>query len=681
MSGLRYRPDIDGLRAAAVAGVVLFHAGLPQASGGFAGVDVFFVISGYLITSLLFLELDRTGRIDFVAFWARRTRRILPSALLVVVATLAVAYAVVSSLDFYYVARDAIYAALYIINWEQLAASLDYFTDEGNGLYVHYWSLAVEEQFYLFLTLVFAAAIGSLRFLSRKSPGTGGQVAIALLAVLGVLSFIANLVLTPQAQPVAFFGTHARIWELCLGSAAGLFERRGWTPSAPARSALAWLGTVAIALTFLFYDAEEIAYPGIYAVLPTVGAAFYILAGINARNDVLPIPLRLGATLLPVAIGKLSYALYLWHWPVFELYQTYFGGWTRLDRAIALGVTVILSIASHALVENPIRFSKWLGPRPRQSLAAALALTFVIVLSAGILERKAGSRYIVLESGTAFDPVALEQAHKALGAYSCNLSFKNTAYKACRFGRRDSARRIFLIGDSHAMHWLPAVERLAKGLGFALYARTKSACITAPVAVFNRKLGRRYYECEEWRERLFREIEDVKPELVLIGLSSRHLPLRPGTDEQLEGDERLAALAEAERKMIARIIATGARVGLLADTPWLPENPLECLSEHKESLAECRWKEEKAIQQDGFPWSLKSGEAPPGVRVLDLRDQFCWDGYCHAATDRFIIMWDGHHMTRAFSASLSEVLTQRLAPLLETQVTQGRAGEQDRVAR
>jgi peptidoglycan/LPS O-acetylase OafA/YrhL len=191
MSRLHYRPDIDGLRAAAVVGVVFFHAGVPEFRGGFAGVDIFFVISGYLITSLLFLELDRT---DFLAFWARRTRRILPSALLVVAATLAGAYAIVSTLDLYYAARDAIYAALYIINWEQLAASLDYFTDAGHGLYVHYWSLAVEEQFYLFLTLVFAAALGSSRLGARKLPWTGAKVAIALLAVLGVLSFVANLV-------------------------------------------------------------------------------------------------------------------------------------------------------------------------------------------------------------------------------------------------------------------------------------------------------------------------------------------------------------------------------------------------------------------------------------------------------------------------------------------------------
>ena len=196
-------------------------------------------------------------------------------------------------LKFYYATRDAIYAALYVINWQQLAASLDYFNDADNGLFVHYWSLAVEEQFYLFLTFVFAVALGWWRFVSGKMLWTSGQVAAALLLFLGAVSFIANLVLTPQVQPVAFFGTHARIWELCLGSGVALLQRHGWTPGAPARSVLAWLGTAAIALTFLFYDAQDIAYPGIYATLPTIGTAFYILAGINAKSETLPIPLRL----------------------------------------------------------------------------------------------------------------------------------------------------------------------------------------------------------------------------------------------------------------------------------------------------------------------------------------------------------------------------------------------------
>ncbi len=671
MSKLRYRPDVDGLRAAAVAGVVLFHADIPLLSGGFAGVDIFFVISGYLITSLLFLELDQTGRIDFTNFWARRTRRILPSALLVVVATVAGAYVFASHLQFFYAARDAIYAALYVINWQQLAASLDYFNEEGNGLFLHYWSLAVEEQFYLFLTLVFALALGSLRFISQKVSWTSGQVAVALLAVVGVLSFAANIAITPEAQPVAFFGTHTRIWELCLGSGAALLERRGWTPGAPLRSALAWLGSAAIALTFVVYDAQEIAYPGLYAVLPTLGAALFILAGLNASGGVPPLPLRLGSALIPVAIGKLSYALYLWHWPVFELYQDYFGSWTWLDRAIALGITVLLSIASHVLVENPIRFNKGLSARPVQSLGAALVTTLLIVLATGYLERQAGGEHIVLPSGTALDPTAIREV--GLRAYTerCHLRFKEVQHPACIYGRRESARRVFLLGDSHALQWFPAVERVAEKYDLALYSRTKSTCSVADISVINKKLGRVYHECDEWRARVLEEIEQVKPDMVLIGLSSRHIPVRPGTNEQLEGEERRLALAEAERRTIGRIVAAGVQVVTIADTPWLPKDPVDCLIKNSRRTWLCRWPKNEALERDRFPSSFSHDRPPQGVTVIDLSDQFCWDGFCHAANESQVIMRDKHHLTASFAASLSVALEQRLRGVLKATVAGG----------
>jgi len=668
MSQLRYRPDIDGLRAAAVGGVLLFHADLSRISGGFAGVDVFFVISGYLITSLLFLELDRTGRIDFVNFWARRTRRILPSALLVIVATLVGAYFFASRLEFYYASRDATYAALYVINWQQLAASLDYFNEEGSGLFLHYWSLAVEEQFYLFLTLVFALALGSWRFISRKLSWTSAQLAAALLAILGVLSFIANIVIAPEAQPVAFFGTHARIWELCLGSGVALLERRGWTPGVAIRSALAWLGTAAIALTFLVYDPQEIAYPGIYAVLPTLGAAFFILAGINASGGWLPIPLRLGSAMIPVAIGKLSYALYLWHWPVFELYQDYFDSWTTLDRVIALGATVLLSIASHILVENPIRFGKGLGARPLQSLGAAVAATLLIVLSAGNLESRAGSKHIVLPSGAVFAPNKIKKDRARQYDDECHLELRSTKYASCIYAKRSSPRRLFLIGDSHALQWFAPVERFAKKHGLALYARTKSSCIVTSLQLRNKQLGRIYHECDQWRSQVLEEIERMRPEVVLIGSKSRYRPIRPGSSKQLTGKQRLAALAKAEREMLNRIAATGAQVVMIADIPELPDDPLDCLLENKDSTRLCKWPKKQVLPPNRFPWSFEHDKPPRGVHVLDLSDKLCWDGFCHAANDTHVIMRDRRHVTHSFAATLAPVLEQRLTRVLRTPI-------------
>jgi peptidoglycan/LPS O-acetylase OafA/YrhL len=657
---LRYRPDVDGLRAAAVAGVLLFHAGLPQLSGGFAGVDIFFVISGYLITSVLLCELAQTNHIDFVNFWARRIRRILPSALLVIAATVGAAFLLISDLKILYLSRDALYAALYIINWQQLAARHDYFDEEaGNGLVLHYWSLAVEEQFYLFLTLVFLLALTASGFISRKIGWTARQVVTILLAVLGGLSLI--LVLAVDDQPTAFFGTHARIWELCLGSAVALLERQGFVPKAQTRSAMAWIGIVAILISFLAYDAHEFAYPGIYTLLPTLGAAMFLLAGVNGTDSRLPLPLQIGGTLVPVAIGKLSYALYLWHWPVFLLYQDYFGSWSTPDLLLALAATVALSITSYFAVENPIRFSVSLGVRPVQSIVAAFAVTLVLVGVVSSLGREIGGKKITLPGGTTLDPERVMRDRAASYADNCELGFDQTEYGICIYGSRLSRRKLFLVGDSHAAQWLGAAEQVAERYGFALYLRTKSACTATEVPLFHERFRRRYHECEEWRAKVLKEIEQLKPELVLIAESShRSTPMRPKTGQLLIGEGRVSALAEAERRTIQRIAAAGSRVAMIVDTPLLPRDPIDCLVQNSTQTELCRWLERDVLPLRRFPWSFNHDNPPRGVTVIDLSDHLCWGGFCYAANRDHVIMRDDNHVTASFSASLGDAFAQRL---------------------
>ena len=643
----RYRPDVDGLRAVAVLGVLLFHAG--QFSGGFAGVDIFFVISGYLITSLLFVELERSGRIDFVNFWARRTRRILPSALLVLIATVVATYFLSSNLHFVWTAQDASYAALYVINWKQLAASMDYFNEEQRGgFFLHYWSLAVEEQFYLFLTLVFAAALSVWRFIAKGTTWTAGQLAAGLLVGLGLLSFLVNLILATDHQPVAFFGTHARIWELCLGSVVAMLERRGWTPAPHIRSLMAFLGSAAILVPLVTYDAREIAYPGIYATLPTLGAALFLLAGINARGSLLPLPLRLGSMLIPIAIGKLSYALYLWHWPVFLLYQNYFGSWTPMDRAIAMGATLILSIGSYSLVENPIRFSKALAVRPLQCLSAAAAITLLVAGLATTMRIEAESRPIVLANGAVF---YLDEVRKDLPREyedKCHLWEKDVDYAPCIYGRKNSSYRLFLVGDSHAAQWTPAVRWVAEKYGLALYVRTKVSC-----NFYGEGVSR---ECEKWRAKVVAEIERTRPDIVIMALFSGERPWRTLSKYQLHN------LANAERKTIQRITTAGAQLFMISDTPAFEDNPLDCLFNNRNLESTCRWPLQQSLPSDGFPWSF-SRRPPPGVGIIDLSDRFCWDAFCYAANDDVIIMRDTHHITATFSETMGPVFAQRLGSI------------------
>ena len=179
------------------------------------------------------------------------------------------------------------------------------------------------------------------------------------------------------------------------------------------------------------------------------------------------------------------------------------------------------------------------------------------MLVAGTLGRQAGAQYVLLPSGVVYDLLKIKDEHMTVVADKCHLSLKQKKYRSCVYGRRESKRRMFLIGDSHALHWFSAVLRVANNQGFALYVRTKVSCSTLPISVSERKPGRTYYECDAWRERVLNEIDRVKPDLVLIGLISNIRPLVPGTKEPLTGERRLASLAEAESKMIARIAATG----------------------------------------------------------------------------------------------------------------------------
>jgi peptidoglycan/LPS O-acetylase OafA/YrhL len=659
-----YRPDIDGLRALAVGSVLLFHAGVPGVPGGFTGVDIFFVISGYLITSLLFLELDATGRVDFVNFWARRTRRLLPSALLVIVIALIASRAVLSDLKNVFAVRDALFAATYSTNWQKLTAAVDYFDDEsGAGLFLHYWSLAVEEQFYLFLTLVFAAAIGA-SWLFRLSARTCAGIVAGLLIASGLISFVVNLVVVAQAQPAAFFGTHARIWQLAIGAGVGLAERARFAPPGFLRQAAAW-GGLAMMLSAIGLFSDQLTYPGCAALVPTVGAALFILSGINAAGrghaeGVTPWPSIAASHWLPVGVGKLSYALYLWHWPVFMLYKAQVDHWTGLDRAAAIVVAAALAMASHITIENPIRFSRALSLRPIVSLMLALAFTAGLCGVSLKAQLSAPANRINLAGGPALTPESVRHDLPRTYADHCHADQKDVTYGRCVYGRTGSVHKVFLVGDSHAAHWFPALEAIADRRGLALFSRTKSACIGIDIPILNSKWKRAYTECEAWRSAVLDEIDRERPELVILASSSAHRPLLVAEGRSATSQEAADILAAGELRTIARIRRSDAKVVLMADLVWLPDDPIDCLVSHPTNAKACRWQVEQSLPELRFPWSRPDTGRSSSVQVVDLIPNVCPGGVCFAATRDAVVLRDWHHMTATYSATLADVLDAHL---------------------
>ncbi|MFP5346438.1 MAG: acyltransferase family protein [Actinomycetes bacterium] len=366
-----FRRDVQGLRAVAIVAVVLFHAGVPGVDGGFVGVDVFFVVSGFLITGLLWRELERSGRVSFVAFYARRARRLLPAASVVLVATLAAAVVVLSPLQARDAARDALAAALYVANYRFAVQGTDYLApDSAESPLQHYWSLGVEEQFYLLwpaLLLVASTLLLRPRRPSRRAATT------ALAAVAGG-SFAACLYLTGASQSWAFFSLPTRAWELAAGGLVALAAPLlGRLPVALA-AGLGWAGA-GVVVASVVATSTATPFPGTAALGPVLGTAAVLVAGCRSEAAELG-PARVLRLPPFQVLGNWSYSWYLWHWPVLVLAPVAVGAPLPLPARLGLAaLTALLAGATVRLVENPIRFAPAVRARASRGLALGAALT------------------------------------------------------------------------------------------------------------------------------------------------------------------------------------------------------------------------------------------------------------------------------------------------------------------
>jgi peptidoglycan/LPS O-acetylase OafA/YrhL len=368
-----FLPHIEGLRGIAVLAVLWFHIRLPVAGGGFTGVDVFFVVSGFLITGLLLREHAMTGRIDLGRFYSRRMRRILPAALATVVVTVLLAAAFLPPLQVPGIAQDGAASALSIGNIRFAAQSMDYFAEGDVSPFRHFWSLGVEEQFYLVWPALLIVALGSLR--SRLKVGM-------LMAGLFVASLAFAIWLTDVIEPWAFYSLPSRVWQLALGGLLAIALAPGRQLPGWLAAPIGWLGLVLLAAGFLLIDPAN-AYPGVWALLPTVGAAALILAGGRGLGTSALLgwrPLRF--------VGRISYSLYLWHWPILVLPALALGQELPIEARLGLGaLSVVVGAVSWRLIEEPFWHGSLSTFRPRPVLATAVATAIsVAVLAVGVGE-------------------------------------------------------------------------------------------------------------------------------------------------------------------------------------------------------------------------------------------------------------------------------------------------------
>jgi peptidoglycan/LPS O-acetylase OafA/YrhL len=461
-----YRADIDGLRAIAVTPVVLFHAGAPGFSGGFIGVDIFFVISGYLITELLFHEAEQTGSISIINFYARRIRRIFPSIVVVVFATLTTGALLLSATVFeiYDLSKSAIAAMAFVANFYFLQAAPDYFARSASDFpLLHTWSLAIEEQYYLVWPLLILAA--------TRLGGRSIRVAcLSLIVIITVGSIVLCAALMSRWGAAAFFLPVTRAWELGAGSALALV-----TSSRPARqavgAAVAAFGLVLIGAGVALVR-EHIGFPFPWALVPVGGTVLLLWGNVVAPAGAVT---RLLSTSPFVSIGKVSYAWYLWHWPLLSFAQILtLGESDWMLRFLLVGASLILAYLTTWFVEKPIRFGTGMRLEPLRTIGAGLVAATLVVTSAGVLYLAARSGYIQGDATVAaafHDRPSRQELCLARGGSAGS----DRLVSDCLV--KDDAPRVVLWGDSYADHWAPAIERWSSGSGrLPLEQLTKIAC-------------------------------------------------------------------------------------------------------------------------------------------------------------------------------------------------------------
>ncbi|MCW2634184.1 MAG: putative acyltransferase [Blastococcus sp.] len=705
--GDAFRPDIEGLRAVAVLAVVMFHAGVPGVPGGFVGVDVFFVISGFLITGMLAREVGTTGTVRLGRFYAARARRLLPAGVLVIVATATAAAALLPPLQARAVLGDGVASALYVANYRFAAQGTDYLAaDAPPSPFQHYWSLGVEEQFYLLWPAVLIATAWFAARCRRGGADTAAwrlRAAVLVLAVIAAISFAGSLRWTDVSPPWAFFSLPSRAWQLAAGGLAALGAT--WWRRLPPLVAgpLGWAGLGLIVAGCLRLD-DGTAYPGLAALLPVGGAVLVVGTGcahpVRGVGSVLALP--------PMQwIGRISYSWYLWHWPVLLLAPALLGHpLGPASRLLASALAAALAVGTVQAVENPVRYGP-LRKAPGRSLALAGALTALGVcaslaalsavpapvgkgastrtpeigagqapavpsaagrtpeeaavqrLTAQVQAAVAASVDVRAVPADLMPPLAKAPVDKPeVFVNGCVRSWLGVGQKECASGDTASALRVVLVGDSHAAMWTPPMEQVAAERHWRLETMAKVLCPMLDLPTFSPYLGRNYAECTRWRGQILDRLRAEHPAVVVLDMARRYTP---DYGFAVYGGAWLDSLS----RMVSELRSTGARVLVLGPVPDPRSVVPTCLSEHLDSAVDCAPDRAVAVDDAGIA-AEERATVSVGGSYANLVPLFCTASRCPVIVGDLLVYRDDNHVTIDYARWLAPVLEADLDRVLAT---------------
>jgi peptidoglycan/LPS O-acetylase OafA/YrhL len=662
--------------------VVLYHAHAGLAPGGYVGVDVFFVISGFLITGQLVRELRTTGRISFLGFYARRARRILPAATLTVAVTAVVSALLLNPLAARRALHDALSAIYFGANFHFAAQGADYF---NAGLspspFQHFWSLSVEEQFYVIWPLLLV--VSSLIWLRARRRSTREQAqrpvigtVIVVLIVIAAISLAASIGETASSPSWAYFSIVTRAWELAVGAMVALalplaarLDRRLAIP-------LSWAGLTCIVLAAALFS-DTTPYPGDAALLPVLGTAAAICGGSVLASR------RFGAEALlrtpPFQrVGAWSYSWYLWHWPALVLAPAVLGHSLSEIQALAVaGVSLAIAVMSYVLLERPIRRIQIVVRRPALGLSVGAVLAAgaiaIVVLSGSLAgplvsnaapsrlsaphklaalraDLIAGARTIQVPSNLRPALSAMPSALPRTIADGCELGFGRDQIKPCVYGDAGSHSTVVLFGDSHAGHWFDALNWISDRRHWRLVVITKQGCTPAEVSFRADPSSL----CAVWREKAKARIATLHPALVVVSWARWIEPeasQKPGVPTGYGGpwQNGVAAIFQFLRRSAKHVV-------FISDTPYLPRSAPDCVAGHLSDVRPCAIKRRDATILPAIKTAELRIAKQEQINSIDPTSWFCAPKICPVIVGNVLVYHDKAHMTTEWSRFLAPIL-------------------------
>ena len=604
--------QIQGLRALAALLVTIFHAQLVP--GGFIGVDIFYVISGYLITGLILREIEQTGSLDLNAFYQRRIKRLLPTSVFVLFITAIVGMFVLPAITRDALGRDLFAAAAYISNYLFAWWQNDYQNLNATpSPFIHYWSLAVEEQFYVVWPIL-------LLLLARY----GRRAIFWGISITTVLSLLLSVYQTQTSPIWAFYSLPTRAWELGVGALLLFVPDKVWR-----NRFIPWLGVIGIAIATFNFD-ENTAFPGVNAVLPVFATAL-LIGSISiwprAFND-------LSNNRISQWLGSISYPLYLWHWPALVLPSSALGRPLRIrERLFCILLTVVLAHLTSKFIEQPIRHKKIAGKKVYLFFVA----TTITSLVAGLIISATSSSMISVK-GTNYKFNLIDVMEKpAVYGDDCHVNYGETKSGYCTYGDKKSDRTLVLYGDSHAAQWFPALEQIARERGYKLISLTKSACPAVDAPREDQGAFKNVH-CEKWRQNSITRIKSIHPDAVITSSFQYFTPPSGFPSKSRWWDD-------GQRRLLSELRGSSNHLIYISDTPRPLRDIPNCLASRDSHTCDSTEKTRNVIIN--------------GFEKIDPTPWLC-TSYCPAIKDGYVVYRDASHISVAASLALKPELEKAL---------------------